>query len=114
LDHGRDAMACGFVDAVAKRKERIRSQHRTATGNCARIAPIFTESTRDICPAPTPPFVRLARRRSRLTSCACKQSTQSKRANLLVSRLSRGDDFELLRIKLVIVGVWTSMPPLIC
>ena len=25
-----------------------------ATGNCARIAPIRTESTRDICPAPTP------------------------------------------------------------
>ena len=54
LDERCRAVLRRFLHAVREREERVRRDHRSASGSTAFIAPSFTESTRLIWPAPTP------------------------------------------------------------
>lgn len=48
LYHGSNPMLCDFIETIAKGNKASEPGTLPATGNCARIAPIFTESIRDI------------------------------------------------------------------
>ena len=54
LNDGRHPGRGRLLDRIGKRKERVRGQHAAAGRGPAFLIAISTESTRLICPAPTP------------------------------------------------------------
>jgi hypothetical protein len=54
LNEGGGAVLDGFLDAIGEGEKASEATTVPATGSTAFMAPSLTESTRLICPAPTP------------------------------------------------------------